>query len=42
MLTTLGSAIGNSRTVKLKAGWEESATVYGAVIADPGEKRPQP
>lgn len=39
MLTTLGSAIGNSRVVKLKAGWEESATIYGAVIADPGEKK---
>ncbi len=39
MLTTLSSAIGNSRVVKLKAGWEESATIYGAVIADPGEKK---
>ena len=39
MLTTLGSAIGNSRVVKLKAGWEETGTIYGAVIADPGEKK---
>jgi len=39
MLVFLGSAIGNSRVLKLKAGWEESATIYGAVIADPGEKK---
>jgi hypothetical protein len=25
--------------LKLKAGWEESATIYGAVIADPGDKK---
>ncbi len=39
MLVTLGSAIGNSRVVKLKGGWEEGATLYGAAIADPGEKK---
>lgn len=39
MLAVLGSAIGNSRVLKLKAGWEEGAAVYGAVIADPGEKK---
>ncbi len=39
MLAALGSAIGNSRTVKLKEGWEEGAAIYAAVIADPGEKK---
>jgi hypothetical protein len=39
MLVLLSSAIGNSRVLKLKAGWEESAAIYGAVIAEPGEKK---
>ncbi len=39
MLAVLGSAIGNSRVLKLKAGWEESAAIYAAAIADPGEKK---
>ncbi len=39
MLAALGAAIGNSRTVKLKEGWEEGAAIYAAVIADPGEKK---
>ncbi len=39
MLSVLAAAIGNSRVLKLKAGWEEGAAVYGAVIADPGEKK---
>jgi hypothetical protein len=39
MLVVLGSAIGNSRVLKLKAGWEEGAAIYGAVIAEPGEKK---
>ncbi len=39
MLAALGSAIGNSRTVKLKEGWEEGAVIFAAVIADPGEKK---
>jgi hypothetical protein len=39
MLAVLGSAIGNSRVLRLKAGWEEGAAVFGAVIADPGEKK---
>jgi hypothetical protein len=39
MLAALGSAIGNSRTIKLKEGWEEGAVIYAAVIADPGEKK---
>jgi Protein of unknown function (DUF3987) len=40
MLTALGSAIGNSRLLKLKAGWEEGAAIYAAAVADPGEKTP--
>jgi hypothetical protein len=39
MLAVLGSAIGNSRVLKLKDGWEEGAGIYAAVIADPGEKK---
>ena len=39
MLAVLGSAIGNGRVLRLKAGWEEGAAVYGAAIADPGEKK---
>jgi hypothetical protein len=39
MLVALGTAIGNSRVLKLKSGWEEGAALYGAAIADPGEKK---
>lgn len=39
LLVELGTAIGNSRVIKLKEGWEESATIYGAVVADPGDKK---
>ncbi len=39
MLAALGAAIGNSRTIKLKEGWEEGAAIYAAVVADPGEKK---
>jgi hypothetical protein len=39
MLVVLGAAIGNSRTIKLKEGWEEGAAIYAAIIADPGEKK---
>jgi putative DNA primase/helicase len=39
MLAALASAIGNSRVIKLKEGWEEGAVIYAAVIADPGEKK---
>ena len=39
MLAVLGSAIGNSRVIKLKEGWEEGAGIYAAVIADAGEKK---
>jgi hypothetical protein len=39
MLVTLGSAIGNSRALRLKRGWEEGAAIYAAVVAEPGEKK---
>jgi uncharacterized protein DUF3987 len=39
MLVLLGTAIGNSRVLKLKAGWEEGAAIYAAAIAEPGEKK---
>jgi putative DNA primase/helicase len=39
MLAVLGSAIGNSRVVVLKGGWEEGAAIYAAVVAEPGEKK---
>jgi hypothetical protein len=39
MLVWLGAAIGNSRVLKLKAGWEEGTAIYAAAIAEPGEKK---
>jgi hypothetical protein len=38
-LIALGSALGNSRVIQPKRGWTESAAIYGAVIADSGEKK---
>ncbi len=38
-LVALGSAIGNSRVVQPKKNWTESAALYGAVIAESGEKK---
>jgi putative DNA primase/helicase len=38
-LVALGAAIGNSRVIQPKRNWTESATIFGAVIADPGEKK---
>jgi putative DNA primase/helicase len=38
-LTTLGAAIGNARVIQPKKGWTEGASLYAAVIADPGEKK---
>jgi hypothetical protein len=35
-LVTVGAAIGNSRIVTLKDGWDESASIYGAIVADVG------
>jgi hypothetical protein len=39
MLVALASAIGNSRVLKLKGGWEEGATIYAASIGLPGTKK---
>jgi putative DNA primase/helicase len=39
MLVVLGSAIGNSRVLKIKEGWTEGPAVYGATVAEPGEKK---
>lgn len=39
MLAVLGASVGNSRRIKVKGGWTEGATVYTAVIAEPGEKK---
>jgi hypothetical protein len=39
MLVVLGSAIGNSRVLKLKEGWTEGSALYGATVAEPGEKK---
>jgi hypothetical protein len=38
-LVTAGAAIGNSRVIKPKKDWSEGATIFAAVIADPGEKK---
>jgi hypothetical protein len=38
-LVVLGSAIGNGRVIQPKKGWTEGAAIYGAVIADSGEKK---
>ena len=38
-LVALGSAIGNSRVIRPKADWTESAAIFGAVIAGPGQKK---
>jgi hypothetical protein len=38
-LVALGSAIGNSRVIQPKGNWSESAAIYGAVIAESGEKK---
>src|SRR5215210_3385534 len=39
MLVTLGAAIGNARRVVVKSGWEESAALFGAIVAPPGGKK---
>jgi Protein of unknown function (DUF3987) len=40
-LVTVGAAIGNARTLRLKAGWDESAALYGATVGDPGTMKSQ-
>src|SRR5215212_4236201 len=39
MLAVLASAIGNSRVVELKPGWEEKAVVFATVVGDPAAKK---
>src|SRR5919112_1917688 len=39
MLVTLGAAIGNARRLEVKPGWEESALLFGAIVAPPGSKK---
>jgi putative DNA primase/helicase len=39
MLAVLGTAIGNSRVVELKPGWEEKAVIFATVIGDPAAKK---
>jgi hypothetical protein len=36
VLAVVASAIGNTRTIRLKPGWEEQSIVWSAVIADSG------
>jgi hypothetical protein len=38
-LVVLASAIGNSRALRLKGGWEEGATIYATSVAFPGTKK---
>jgi hypothetical protein len=38
-LVAAGAAIGNARVIQPKKDWTESAAIFGAVIADPGEKK---
>lgn len=39
LLVALGAAIGNSRSIRLKGGWTESAALYAVVVADPGSMK---
>jgi len=39
MLTTLGIAIGTSRTIEIKKGWKESPRIYSAIVAEPGSRK---
>ncbi len=39
MLATLGSAIGNGVVLEAKGGYTESATLYTAIIGDPGTSK---
>ena len=38
-LVGFGTITGNTKLLRLKEGWEESATIYAAVLADPGDRR---
>jgi hypothetical protein len=39
LLAVLGAAIGTTRVVEIKPGWQESARLWTAVISDPGSKK---
>jgi putative DNA primase/helicase len=39
LLGMLSAAIGNSRQVRLKRGWKESAAIFAVVVAEPGDKK---
>jgi uncharacterized protein DUF3987 len=39
LLVTLGAAIGNSRMVRVNSSWQESAAIYGAVVAETGSMK---
>lgn len=38
-LVALGTAIGNTRVIRAKDGWQESAALYAAIIADTGSMK---
>ena len=39
VLAVVGAAIGNTRTIRLKDGWEEPCVIWSAVSAKPGPRR---
>jgi hypothetical protein len=39
VLGTLASAIGTNRRIEVKPGWEEYASIYAVVIAEPGSAK---
>jgi len=39
LLTTVGSAIGNSRVLEIKKGWQFKANMYSCIIATPGSAK---
>ena len=39
VLVTVAAAIGNSRSIRIKQDWIESAALYGAIVADAGSMK---
>lgn len=39
LLAAMGAAIGTSREIRAKAGWEEGPRLYCGVVAEPGSKK---
>jgi hypothetical protein len=39
LLSVLATGIGSSRTIELKPNWQESATIWTAIVAKPGMKK---